>query len=117
MFIVSKRNYQVRRADGSSFLIRKDFIGEIPEDVAKSSLVQRAIRGGMIAIPEGMKDKQLEQADAKAEERAADKDIRPDAAKETCEETPAGEEKTNAEEKADAERNEGKESGKRSQKK
>ena len=33
MFIVSKRNYQVRRADGSSYLIKKDFIGEIPEDV------------------------------------------------------------------------------------
>lgn len=77
MFIISKRNYNVRRADGSSYLIRKDFIGEIPEDVAKSNLVQRGIRGGMILIPEGSKDKQLEQADQKGEEAA--NDIRPDA--------------------------------------
>ncbi len=79
MFIVSKRNYRVRRADGSSFFIAKDFIGDIPEDVAQSNLVQRAVRGGMIAVPEGAKDSQLEQADNKAEKRAAKKDIRPDA--------------------------------------
>ena len=35
MFIVSKRNYQVRRADGSLYLIKKNYIGEIPEDVAQ----------------------------------------------------------------------------------
>ena len=79
MFIVSKRNYQIRRADGSSFFIAKDFIGDIPEDVAQSNLVQRAIRGGKIAVPEGKKDGQLEQAEAKAEKKAAKKDMRPDA--------------------------------------
>ena len=79
MFIVSKRNYQVRRADGSPYLIRKDFVGEIPEDVAGSNLVQRAIRGGMIFVPEGSRDKQLEEAEAEAAEKAAGNDIRPDA--------------------------------------
>ena len=79
MFIISKRNYNVRRADGSLFLIKKDYIGEIPENVAASQLVQRAIRGGMIAIPQGKADAQLEQADAAAGEREERNDIRPDA--------------------------------------
>ena len=79
MFIVSKRNYLARRADGSLFSIKKGFIGEIPEDVAKSQLVQRAIRGGRIAVPEGTKDGQLEQAEPRAEKKADQKYIRPDA--------------------------------------
>ena len=48
MFIVSKRNYLVIRADGSAYRIKKDYIGEIPEDVAESVLVQRAIQGRQI---------------------------------------------------------------------
>ena len=79
MFIVSKRNYMVRRADDSAYLIPKDFIGEIPQDVAESDLVQRAIKGGTIAVPEGKKDKELIEADETAEELAAENDIRPDA--------------------------------------
>ena len=90
MFIVSKRNYQVRRADGSSYLIKKDFIGEIPEDVARSGLVQRAVRGGMICVPEGNRDKQLERADEEAGERARENDIRPDAAQEEDPQKPGG---------------------------
>ncbi len=31
MFIMSKHNYKVRRADGSFFDIKKDFVGEIPK--------------------------------------------------------------------------------------
>lgn len=123
MFIVSKRNYQVRRADGSSFFIAKDFIGNIPEDVAQSNLVRRAIRGGMIAVPEGTKDKQLEQADREAGEKAAENDIRPD-----TEGKVGAEDRAKAEDKAgtkepdgakgsQAERDERKEFGKRSQKK
>mgnify|MGYP000035936005 CR=1 FL=1 len=41
MFIVSKRSYAVRLSDGSFYRIPKDFIGEIPEEVAESRLVQR----------------------------------------------------------------------------
>lgn len=44
MFIVSKRSYAVRLSDGSFYRIPKDFIGEIPEEVAESRLVQRAVR-------------------------------------------------------------------------
>ena len=79
MFIVSKRNYDVRRPDGSLYKIRKDFIGDIPEDVADTRLVQRAIRAGMIFIPSGTADRQLEKADQEAAEKAAANDIRPDA--------------------------------------
>ena len=43
MFIVAKRNYLVRRADGSFYRIEKDYIGEIPEDVAESELVLPAV--------------------------------------------------------------------------
>ena len=59
MFILSKRNFKVRRADGSSFLIKKDFIGDIPEDVFNSRLIQKAIKGGLVAAPESHKDKAL----------------------------------------------------------
>lgn len=84
MFIISKRNYRVRRADGSVYGIKKDFIGNIPDDVAESILVQRAIRGGMICVPQGTKDPQLEQAAAEAAERASEKDVRPDAKEESA---------------------------------
>lgn len=120
MFIVAKRNYRVRRTDGSFFLIAKDFIGNIPQDVAQSNLVQRAIRGGMIAVPEGTKDKQLEQADREAGEKAAEKDVRPDAEEKTdTKSKEAAEEQSKAEgnEADNAENGERKESGKRSQKK
>lgn len=79
MFIISKHNYMVRRADGSSFSIGKDFVGDIPKDVAGSNLVQRAIRGGGIVAPGGKKDRQLEQADVSGKKKAAKNDKRPDA--------------------------------------
>ena len=81
MFIVSKRNYLVIRADGSVYKIKRDYIGEIPEDVAESDLVQRAILGGNIAVPESRRDKELYKADEAAEKLAAEHDIRPDAEK------------------------------------
>ena len=81
MFIISKRNYSVKRADGTSYLIPKDYIGEIPEDVAKSNLVQRAISGGMISTPKGKKDSQMARADKTAHQKAKEHDIRPDAEK------------------------------------
>ena len=74
MFIIAKRNYLVRRADGSFYRIEKDYIGE-------SELVQRAIVGGNIAVPGGTKDKELYKADDAAAEQAAEYDIRPDTEK------------------------------------
>lgn len=83
MFIISKKNFKVRRADGSPYLIRKDFIGEIPEDVANSTLIQSAIQSGSIATPSGHKDKELREADTAAKEAFCESDIRPDAATKT----------------------------------
>ncbi len=79
MFILSKRKFKVRRADGSSFLIKKDFIGDIPEDVFNSRLIQKAIKGGLVAAPEAHKDEALYKADAEATDKADAVDIRPDA--------------------------------------
>lgn len=79
MFIAAKRNYLARRADGSLYGIKKGFVGEIPEDVAGSALVRRAIKSGKIAVPEGAKDRELREADKAAGEKAAGDDIRPDA--------------------------------------
>ena len=76
MFIVAKRNYLVRRADGSFYRIEKDYIGEIPEDVAESELVQRAIVGGNIAVPGGIRDRELYKADDAAAEEDAKESVK-----------------------------------------
>ncbi|HBI63023.1 MAG TPA: hypothetical protein DDY31_17765 [Lachnospiraceae bacterium] len=76
MFIVSNHNYRVRRDNGSFYDIKKGFIGTIPNDIAQSSLVQRAIRGGGISVPQGKKDKHFEQAEAAAKKKAAKNDKR-----------------------------------------
>lgn len=78
MFIIAKKNFRIRRADGSSFLIKKNYIGEIPEDISRHWLVQSAIKSGSIATPKGTKDNTLIKADQEAEEKAAAADIRPD---------------------------------------
>ena len=81
MFIVSKRSYAVRLSNGSFYRIPKDFIGEIPEEVAESRLVQRAVRSGSIACPP-RPERELLEADQKAEELLKENDIRPDAGEE-----------------------------------
>lgn len=77
MFIVSKRNFLVRRADGSTHLIEKDYVGPISDEDFKSPIVQMAIEGGVIAVSERSADKQLEKAVEAADE--VETDIRPDA--------------------------------------
>lgn len=83
MFIVSKRNFKVRRADGTSYLIKKDYAGDIPEDVFKSRLVQKAVAGGLIYAPETARDKDLYKAQDAADEKEQAEDIRPDAKEKT----------------------------------
>ena len=74
MFIISKRGR-------APYRIPKDYIGEIPDDIAAHWMVQAAICSGMISTPVGKKDNQLEAADEVAEEKAAATDIRPDTQK------------------------------------
>ena len=81
MFIISKRNFKIRRADGEAFRIQKEFVGTIPEDVANHPLIQSAIRCGWIATPDTKADAELIKADAEAAQKAAESDIRPDAEK------------------------------------
>ena len=81
MFIVSKRNFKLRLADGTVYRIAKDFIGEIPFEVAAHPLIQNAIDSGWITAPAGHADKALYEADAEAVLKAADADLRPDAVK------------------------------------
>ena len=65
MFINSKVKLLVRDGD-ETYIIPKDFIGEIPENIAKSWLVQNAIKSGHVVTPENKTDKALETADKKA---------------------------------------------------
>lgn len=81
MFIISKRNFMVRRADGSPYFIKRDYVGEIPQDVYESALIQGAMKSGLVAAPASLRDKELYKADAESEEKAAVADIRPDAKK------------------------------------
>lgn len=70
MFIVSKRNFLVKRADGTDYLIPKEYIGEIPEDVAGSTVVQGALKSGLISTPETKKDKDIDAAIEKKPRKA-----------------------------------------------
>ena len=66
MFINSKISLLVRNGK-EEYKIKKDFIGDIPEWVANSWLVQMAIKSGDVVTPKAKTDKALEQADEKAE--------------------------------------------------
>lgn len=65
MFINSKVKLLVKDGD-ESYIIPKDYIGDIPEHIAKTWLVQMAIKSGHIVTPESKSDKALETADKKA---------------------------------------------------
>lgn len=79
MFIISKRSFKVRRADGTFYRIKKDYVGDIPQDVFESRLVQKAVTGGLICAPETTRDKDLHKAQDAADEKEQAADIRPDA--------------------------------------
>lgn len=81
MFIMSKRTFLVKRADGSTYRVKKDFVGDIPQDVYESSVIQGAIKGGLVAAPGSHKDAALYQADEASQEKESAADIRPDAGK------------------------------------
>lgn len=90
MFIVSKRNFLVRRADGTSYLVKKDYVGNVPDDVFNSRLIQGAMKTGLVIAVQSHKDKELIAADEEAQEKQEAADIRPDAKEKT--EAPAPEE-------------------------
>lgn len=79
MFIVAKKKFRIKRADGSLFLIPKEYMGEIPGDVASHWLMQSAIKSGSIAASGSSADKSLDKAVDQAAEAEKVADIRPDA--------------------------------------
>ena len=81
MFINSKKCFEIREGD-QKLVIARDFIGNIPDWAARHWLVQAAIQDGSIATPDNTADKELEAADAVAEERAEEYAIRPEETKE-----------------------------------
>ena len=62
MFIASTKAYEARRADGASFFIPRGFVGEIPDWVAESLIVQLALKDGSITTPATKKDKAIDEA-------------------------------------------------------
>lgn len=79
MFVNCKKNLAIR-IGGDVQSIPAGYIGSIPDVLAGHWMVQAAIKDGTIATPEGIADKDLEQADAVATGKADAADIRPDGA-------------------------------------
>lgn len=61
MIIVSTKAFWTKRADGTTYFIKRGFIGEIPADVANSDIVKLAIKDGSIQVS-AKSDKAIEQA-------------------------------------------------------
>lgn len=57
MFIVSKKKFAIPYS-GGVFAIPKDYVGQVPDEVASHWLVQAAIEGGSIATT-GTKDSEI----------------------------------------------------------
>ena len=79
MFITSKRNLLVKFPDGSEYKIARDFVGEIPDELAEVDLIKLAISDGTIVTPKSKEDEVIEAAVEEAAE--LENDIRPDAEK------------------------------------
>ena len=63
MFIHSSKKFMVRLPKSEPYFIAKGFVGEIPDEVAKSKIVQLAIKEGSISTPASKKDTDIEKAE------------------------------------------------------
>lgn len=74
MFILCKRNILFRTPDGAqTHLVRRDFIGNVPDWIGQTRYFRQLVADGVIAVPETSKD-----ADVQAAAEAEVKDIRPE---------------------------------------
>ena len=74
MCILSKRNILFRTPDGAqTHLVRRDFIGNVPDWIGQTRYFRQLVADGVIAVPETSKD-----ADVQAAAEAEVKDIRPE---------------------------------------
>lgn len=89
MFIIAKKNFKFRFPDGTDYRVKRDYMGDVPDTVAKHPLFVAAVRGGDIMTPNTHSDKSIYKAEKVAAVSAKKADIRPDAVK--PEEVPAEE--------------------------
>lgn len=83
MFILCKRNVLFRTPDGAqTHLVRRDFIGNVPDWIGQTRYFRQLVADGVIAVPETSKD-----ADVQAAAEAEVKDIRPEPETEDTETT------------------------------
>lgn len=75
MFVVSKRNIIIPSSDGkTSHFIAKDYVGEVPEWVAKTSYFKALVKDGKITVSASKKDKDIDKAEeTPVKDRARDK--------------------------------------------
>ena len=74
MFILSKRNVLFRTSDGAqTHLVRRDFIGNVPDWIGQTRYFRQLVADGVIAVPETTKD-----PDAQAAAEVEVKDMRPE---------------------------------------
>lgn len=72
MFIVSKKKFAIPYS-GGIFTITKDYVGEVPDEVANHWLIQKAIESGSIATT-GKKDSEIADAYDAETQQESDED-------------------------------------------
>ena len=83
MFILCKRNILFRTPDGAqTHLVRRDFIGNVPDWIGQTRYFRQLVADGVIAVPKTTKD-----ADVQAAAKVEIKDIRPEPETEDTETT------------------------------
>lgn len=74
MFILCKRNVLFRTPDGAqTHLVRRDFIGNVPDWIGQTRYFRQLVADGVIAVPETSRG-----ADVQAAAEVEVKDIRPE---------------------------------------
>lgn len=66
MFIMAKRNVILPSPDGSrQHKVDRGFIGNIPDWATETDYFRALVKDGKIAVPQGTKDKDTQEADEK----------------------------------------------------
>lgn len=57
VFINSKKKYKAKNPEtNGTFVIERDYIGNVPEWVSKTAIFNLAVQDGSIVIPKGLSD-------------------------------------------------------------
>lgn len=63
MFLLANRNILLRDAGGGTYLLKKGFIGNVPEQFCSGAYFDALVSCGKIAIPESTRDKSVQNAE------------------------------------------------------